>query len=78
MVSSIAYKIRNIQVENMKKCFSEHFIMKQREYLNSNINFCLGDETLMFYSTFSSVQSRSFEGKIEHKFIQMEIIFLIS
>ena len=41
MVSSIAYKIRNIKVENMKKCFSEHFIMKQREYLNSNIKFCL-------------------------------------
>ena len=78
MVSSILYKISNLKVVNMNKCFSEHFRIKQIEHLNSNIEFCFWDETLMFYSTFSSVQSRSFEGKIEHKFIQMEIIFLIS
>ena len=77
MVSSILYKIRKLEVENMKKCFPDHIIMKQSEWLNSNIKFCLWDRTLMFYLTFSHVWSRSFECKMEHKFIQIKIIFLI-
>ena len=78
MVSSILYKIRNLEVENMNKCFSEHFLIKQREYLNYNIKFCFGDETLMFYLTFFYVQTRRLECKMDQKFIQMKIIFLIS
>ena len=69
MVSFILYKIRKLEVENMKKCFPDHIIMK------SNIKFCLRDGTLMFYLTFSQVWS--FECKMEHKFIQIKIIFLI-
>ena len=78
MVSSILYKIRKLDVEHMKKCFSDHSIMKKCEYLKSNIKFCFWDENLMFYSTFSYEQSRSFKCKVEQKFIQMKIIFVIS
>ena len=60
MVSSILYKIRILEVENMNKCFSEHFLIKQREYLNYNIKFCFGDETLMFYLKFFLCSEQTF------------------